>query len=379
MASRILYVITKANFGGAQRYVYDLATTAQNKGFTVAVAHGAPGELVNRLATEHISTFPIKGLERDIHFFKDISTFFSLLNVLRTFKPDIVHLNSSKISGLGALAARLCGVKKIIFTAHAWAFNEERPLYHKVVIAFLSWLTVILSTRTIVVSESMRKQIIRGPLVRGKVLVIQNGTHPYQLLEKKEARRALTALHPTLSISDLEHEVWVGTVAELHPVKGLTYAIKAIKILHGKYPTLRYLILGDGQMREVLGKQITESGLEHTVFLLGHVKDAPLYGKAYDLFLLPSLSEAFGIALLEAGLAGLPVVATAVGGIPEIVENNETGVLVPPKNPDAIATAIDSLIANKPLRERLGNTLQSRVQKEFSIERLVHDTFALYA
>ena len=131
-------------------------------------------------------------------------------------------------------------------------------------------------------------------------------------------------------------------------------------------------------MRATLEKQIAENNLERTVFLLGRVQEAPLYGKAYDLFLLPSLSEAFGIALLEAGLAHLPVVATAVGGIPEIITNDETGVLVPPKNPGAIATAIDSLLTDEPLRERLGTALEMRVQNEFSIERLVRDTFALY-
>lgn len=378
MATRILYVITKANFGGAQRYVYDLATAARDKGYEVAVAYGAPGELADRLKTERIAVFPIAGLERDISLSKDISAFFSLARIIRSFRPDVVHLNSSKISGLGALVARLFCVPKIIFTAHAWAFNETRPLYQKIVIALLSWLTVILSTQTIVVGNAMRRQITHGPFVRKKVTVIPNGTQSYRLLEKGEARAALTALHPALSVSDSANDLWIGTVAELHPVKGLLYAIEAIKILHENHPALRYLILGDGQMREALQKQITESGLEHTVFLLGHVQEAPLYGRAYDIFLLPSLSEAFGIALLEAGLAHLPVVATTVGGIPEIIQSGETGLLVPPKNPGAIATAIESLLTNKLLRERLGDALQERVQKEFSIERLVRETFAEY-
>jgi glycosyltransferase involved in cell wall biosynthesis len=121
-----------------------------------------------------------------------------------------------------------------------------------------------------------------------------------------------------------------------------------------------------------------ESGLGHIVFLLGHVKDAPQYGKAYDLFLLPSLSESFGIALLEAGLAHLPVVATNVGGIPEIITSGETGLLVPSKNLDAIVQEIDSLLTNEPLRQKFRKTLHERVQKEFSIERLVRDTFVLY-
>ena len=378
MSTHILYVITKAGWGGAQRYVYDLAKTAHDKGFSVAVAHGAPGELVERLHAEGIPTFPINGLGRDVHVSKDVTAFFSLLRIYRTFKPDIVHLNSSKVSGLGALAARILRVPKILFTAHAWAFNEERPLYQKALIAFLSWITVLLSTRTIVVSKDMRRQIIRGPLIRGKVIVIPNGSKQHVLLEKLKARDALLALHPSLSVSDLGHDLWVGTVAELHPVKGLSYAIDAMNILRTKHPTLRYVILSDGHLRATLEKQIAEKGLRGTVFLLGHVKDAPQYGKAYDLFLLPSLSESFGIALLEAGLAGLPVVATHVGGMPEIITHGETGLLIPPKDPQAIASAIDFLLLNDTLRHKLGDALRKRVETVFSFERFTRETFAEY-
>ncbi len=377
-AKKILYVITKANWGGAQRYVYDLATAAQAQGYEVAIAYGSPGELADQLKAASIQTFPIAGLERDVHLFKDITAFFSLLAIIRTYRPSIIHFNSSKISGLGAVAARLLRVPKILFTAHAWAFNEQRPWYQKIVIAFLAWLTVLLSTRTIVVSEAMRKQIVRWPFIRRKVLTIPNGTRSYPLLERNEARRELIRLHPPLSVSDFAHDTWVGTVAELHPVKGLSYAIEAIAILHEKYPTLRYLILGSGQLRETLEKQIAENGLQETVFLLGQVQDAPLYGKAYDLFLLPSLSEAFGISILEAGLAALPTIATRVGGISEILTHGETGLLVPAKNPGAIAGAVMTLLADEPLRHRLGAALEQRVRSEFSIDRVVHETFAAY-
>lgn len=378
MATRILYVITKANWGGAQRYVYDLAVAAQKEGSEIAVAYGLPGELVDRLSAAHIQTFAIEGLGRDVRVFKDITAFFSLVRIIRSYKPTVIHLNSSKISGLGALAARILWVQKIIFTAHAWAFNEERPLYQKLVIAFLAWLTVLLSTKTIVVSEAMKKQILHGPFILGKVIVITNGTRTYALLGKIEARHALAALHPALSVSDIEHDIWIGTVAELHPVKGLSYAIDAMSTLRRKYPTIRYLILSEGQMRKELEKQIKENGLEQTVFLLGQVKEAPLYGKAYDIFLLPSLSEAFGISLLEAGLAGLPVVASRVGGIPEILTDTKTGLLISPKDSRAISEAIDSLLTDEPRQKELGTSLQRRVEKEFSIERVMSETFAQY-
>lgn len=379
MATKILYVVTKANLGGAQRYVYDLATAARDAGYTAAVAYGTCGELAERLHEAGLATFPIAGLGRDINPLKDVLSFFSLLRIIRSFKPDIIHLNSSKISGIGALAGRLLGVHHIIFTAHAWAFNEERPQYQKAAIAFLSWLTIILSTRTIVVSDAMRRQTDHWPFTRAKVSAIPNGTRAYALLDKLPAREALAARHPVLAATDLSHDLWVGTVAELHPVKGLSYAIEAIRLLHEKYPTLRYVLLSDGEMRAALEAQIADGGLEQTVFLLGHVKEAPLYGRAYDIFLLPSTSEAFGIALLEAGLAALPAVASRVGGIPEILTDRETGLLVPPKNATAIARALETLLVDEPLRHRLGTALRERVVSDFSIERVVHETFALYA
>jgi glycosyltransferase involved in cell wall biosynthesis len=378
MATRILYVITKANWGGAQHYVYDLATAAQKQGYEVAVAYGSPGELAHRLHAAGIPTFEIAGLGREVHFFKDISAFSSLLKIFRTYRPEVVHLNSSKIGGIGALAARLFGVRKILFTAHAWAFNEDRPWYQKVLIAFLAWGTIILSTRTIVVSKAMERQILRGPFMRRKVITITNGTHSYEFLDREAARNALTTYCPALSIPTTHQDVWIGTVAELHPVKGLIYAIEAIKTLRETYANIRYVVLGEGQMRKRLESQIAENNLQKTVFLLGHIKEAPRYGKAYDIFLLPSLSESFGIAILEAGLAGIPVIATRVGGIPEIVTDKETGLLVPPKDPAAIAHSIASLLADEPRRKELGAALRRKIENEFTIERVIRETFAEY-
>lgn len=378
MATRILYVITKANWGGAQRYVYDLAVTARASGYQVAVAYGSSGELAERLRAENIDMFLIDGLNRDIHFWKDWVAFLSLLKIMTRFKPDVVHLNGSKVGGFGTLVARLKRIPKIIFTAHAWAFNEERPWYQKVMIRFFAWLTVLLSTQTIVVSNAMKKQIARWPFVSGKILVIPNGTRVYKLFDKMRARQCLTEMQPKLAVSDIQHDIWIGTVAELHPVKGILYAIEAIAILRKKYSTIRYLIVGEGQTRNMLSALIEKNGLQEHVFLIGQAHEAPLYAKAYDMFLLPSLSEAFGMVLLEAGLAELPVIATTVGGIPEIISHEQTGLLVPPKNPTAIADALELLLKEENLRYTFGMALRQRVEKEFSMQHFVQETFAWY-
>ncbi|NQV93114.1 glycosyltransferase, partial [Candidatus Kaiserbacteria bacterium] len=140
---KILFIITKSNFGGAQRYVYDIARSLSPDAFDVVVAFGGEGLLKDKLAHAKIRTVPIEDLERDINIFNEIDVFFQLLKLYRVEKPDIVHLNSSKIGGIGALAGRIAQVPLIIFTAHGWAFNEERSWGARKIIAFLYWITLI--------------------------------------------------------------------------------------------------------------------------------------------------------------------------------------------------------------------------------------------
>ena len=139
-----------------------------------------------------------------------------------------------------------------------------------------------------------------------------------------------------------------------------------------------FLILGAGEERKKLEDLIKSEGLEGRVILKGFVKDAPIYLKAFDIFILTSLSEAFPLALLEAGLAELAVVATTVGGIPELINHDETGVLVESKNIIEIYKSINELIENKKKREQLGHNLSERIKKEFSLKQMIEKTVSLY-
>lgn len=161
---KIFFVITKSNFGGAQRYVYDLATALPVNEFDVSVVFGEGGELEEKLKNVGIKTIRIETLQRNVSFFKDLKVFFELIKIFRREKPDIIHLNSTKIGGIGSFAGRISEVPKIIFTAHGWAFNEKRNAVSKIFIAFLQWLTVLFSHTTIAVSQSMANQILKFPL-----------------------------------------------------------------------------------------------------------------------------------------------------------------------------------------------------------------------
>lgn len=369
---KVLYLITKGNWGGAQRYVYDLALAAKASGDEVVVAHGEGRALPDKLQAAGIKTTFIPALGRDINPLLDTTVFFSFYKLFQQEQPDVVHLNSPKASGLGALAGRLVGIKKIIYTAHGWAFNETRPVWQKVVIRFLSWLTIVLCHQVIVIAQS---ELDQAPALtqRGakKIKLIYNGLAPPVFLNRAEAR---ASLDPEVK----EGDIWLGTIAELHPNKGLSYGLIAMVKLKTSQPNRRWLIIGEGEKRAELEKLIGELGLTDQVKLIGARIEAAKYLPAFDIYFCPSVKEGLPYVLLEAGAAGLPVVATTVGGIPEIISDGHSGLLVSPAQPQALAQALQQLLANPTLRTQYGQNLKHKVETDFGLDRMLAETRQLY-
>lgn len=388
---KILYLITKSNFGGAQRYVFDLATSAQKLGNEVVVGFGGNGELSLRLVAAGVRTISMPSLDRDVNFGADVKTFFHLLDIFSAEAPDVVHLNSSKIGGLGVLAARLWngwewgrkfigkGGKptRIIFTGHGWAFNEERSDTERFVIGFLHWFTIQLSHKTIAVSRKTREQVTRLPFVGHKLVVIYNGVDTIETLSKETALRDIFGDKKEEWLR--ESPLVVGTLAELHKNKGLTFAIEGMSQLKKQTnaPCI-FVILGEGEEHTHLDALIVKLGLERTVFLAGYKEGGVKLLSAFDVFLLPSITEAFPYAILEAGNVGLPVVATAVGGIPEVIDDMQSGILIQSKNAGEVARAVSFLIENPERRRELGTAIAERIRGRFNLETMVKETLALY-
>ena len=389
---KILYLITKSNIGGAGVYVYDLATEAKKAGHDVVVGFGGHGILETRLRDAGVRTISVESLGRDVDPVADIRSFFALLYVFGNEQPDVIHLNSSKMGGLGALAARLWnsaewillfvgkGGKpaRIIFTGHGWAFNEERSDLARFVIGLLHWATIELSHQTIAVSKRTRDQVSVLPFVWHKLKVVHNGIGAIGSLEKSEARKQILA-GTTFAGRDLADTIVVGTIAEYHKNKGLSYAIEGIALLKKQITTpIVFLVVSDGEERATLEALITKLGLENEVLLAGQRPNASTLLLAFDIFLLPSITEAFPYVILEAGKMGLPVIATAVGGIPEVIDDMQSGILIQSKNPSEIARALKYLIENPQRRAELGRTLAERIRDRFSIETMARETFAIY-
>jgi len=368
---RVLLGITQSNFGGAQRHVFDLASSLSDT-HDIAVMCGGSGLLVQRLQAVGIRTIPLAAMERRVSLAGDIRTFFEVVRILRAERPDVFHIHSSKMGGIGALAGRIAGVR-VVFTAHAWAFNEPRGVLSKTVIRLIAWITVLLAQRTIAVSQSVRDQM-RLPFAQRKITVVRNGIAPQQIFARAEARLKLAANHPSLNVA--RDAFWFGSLAELHPVKGLDVAIEAMRTVVHKDSRVHYVIAGEGAERTTLEKRIREAGLADIVHLIGFVPDAAQLVAAFDCFLVPSRSEALSYSILEAGAAGVPVIATRVGGIPELIDET-TGTLVRPDDAAELAERMVQALAFT----GVGSTaaaLHARIEKDFTLERMVAETVALY-
>lgn len=383
---KILYVITKSNWGGAQRYVYDLATSLPKESYDASVVCGGTGPLVEKLSHAGIKVHAIEKLGRDVKIKDDILVFKELIRLFRTEKPDVVHLNSSKIGGMGALAARITKVPRIVFTAHGWAFNESRSFISRAVIKILYWITIMLSNVTVTVSEATKLSVMNWPLVSDRVTVIRNGIRPEAGYSRTNARAIFAKMHPNIKsmMAKKVSTVWIGTIAELHHVKGYDLAIRAMHELI-QSPRVKnlnkriiYTIIGDGEERVKLEKLAVDLGVQDNVCFMGHVDKASEYLKAFDFFLLPSRSEALGYVLIEAGIAGLPVVATSVGGIPEIVSDMKSGILVQPEKSRDIYHALEFLITHPGVARENAKALHAGVIADFSLEEMLDRTARLY-
>ncbi len=311
MQQKVLYVITKSNWGGAQRYVFDLATHLPKDRFEVVVALGGTGEkgadtglLEKKLKDAGIRTIFIKSFMRDISAAKEFGALGELIEIFKHEKPDVVHLNSSKAGLLGALAARIAGVKKIIFTAHGWPFRESRNLLARLILWKLSYYTALLSTKVICVSDYDLKQARKMPFVSHKAVRIYNGIEPVEYASGEKVRSLFPAGAKI-----------TGTIGELNKNKNQIALIKEAR----KNPDMFVAIAGAGELEGFLKQKIADYHLEDRVKLLGFVP-YPEVIKGFDVFALPSLKEGLPYVLIQARQAGLPVVANRTGGVGEILD-----------------------------------------------------------
>lgn len=216
------------------------------------------------------------------------------------------------------------------------------------------------------------------PFCTNKIVLIHNGIAPIDFKTREAARREIVG-------EPIRDTLWIGTIAEFTRNKGLVYLVDVASLLKKRGLAFRMSLIGDGKDLPKIKKRAIENGLYNNpgssayIDLPGFVPDFARNLKAFEIFTLTSVKEGLPYVLLEAGQAGLPVVASRVGGIPEIIVHEKTGLLITPGDVGEIADALQKLIENKDLREKYGRALKNYVASNFSIENMVNKTTALYS
>jgi len=361
-APSVLYLITELDVGGAQTALLRLLAGLDRDHFspTVACLYNGDATVARQIRALGI---PVTDLGMTARWRWD--AFWRLYRLLRRERPTILHTWMFHANVPGRVLGRLAGVP-IIISSERTMGQERRWRY------WLNRITDPLTDRVVCVSQRVADFAARTiGISRAKLVVIPNGI-PLENFEPGDRSRARTDLgiSPTACV--------VGTVGRLQPVKGTSYLLEAFAHLAPGYAEAILLLVGDGPQRTQLEEMAQRLGVSERVHFLGNRSDVCRLLQAMDVFVLASIWEGMPNAALEAMAVGLPVVATAVGGTPEAVADGETGLLVPSRDPDALAQAIARLLRDPELWRKMGQAGRRRVEQHFSVEQMVRRTESLY-
>jgi glycosyltransferase involved in cell wall biosynthesis len=353
---RILHLIPDLGLGGAQRLLTDAAAAMDRERYRLEVVHwGESSALQTEL--EHLGV-PVHRLESGPSLPRLARDFG---RQVRRLRPDVVHTHLFDADLVGALTARALGVRRCCASIHSFSFFTARRHRWR-----YRWLLSPLVWRFLAVSRALADYLVHEcRLPASRVQVVANGVDTARFAPAASPAPR-SAYGPT-----------VGVLTRLDARKGLPYLLRAVAQLPSDLPEVRLLIGGDGEDRSALEREADRLGLRGRVDFVGAVNDAAQFYRRLDLFVLPSLDEAFGLVLLEAMAAGLPVIGTRVGGIPEILEDGAQGRLVAPADSRALAGAIRE-ICRDPLRRSQMAARARRQALRFDIGRTAKALQAVY-
>ena len=356
---KILYCITRSDWGGAQVHLFDLIREMTAKGHCCVVAVGEEGELSERLNKIGIKTHLLKSLKHDIHLIKDIKGIFELRQLINEINPDFIHLHSTKAGWIGRISG-LLEKKKVIFTAHGWCFTEGVTGFRKRLGKVIEKALVPITDQIICVSDYDRKLALKsGVGSPEKITVVYNGVAQ---IEKVKTHR------------DETKKIKVMMTARFADPKDQGTVIKAIK--HIEQDVELYLV-GDGPnlaQYQALAKSLN---LDESVHFLGSRNDVGILLQEMDIFVLSSNYEALPISIIEAMSTGLPIVASDVGGVKEMLIEGENGYLFRPRDVIALREIIIAL-TDKKKRIKMGQKSLKFYEEKFTLARCVQETLMIY-
>lgn len=360
MAKKILYLVTRADaVGGASIHTRDMAAYARSKGWDALIGIGGSGPVTDAYEKANVPYKSLRYFRRQIDPKYDALAFFELVKLISDFKPDIISAHTSKAGFVARFAARLKGVP-IVYTPHCWSFVDGFPkarLY-----LFAERVAAPLSAAIITVSENERQEALRKNVGHpDKIITIHNG-----MPDISPESRAQPALHPP-------RLVMIGRFEEQKDHRTLLAALAELKDLPWTLD-----LVGDGPNLPVMQALAASLQLTDRINFLGYRSDVAQVLAASQIFLLITNWEGFPRSILEAMRAGLPVVATDVGGNGESVIDGENGCLVPHKDAGMLAQKLRPLLLQPDLRQRMGDSSRERYEKQFTFQAMADRTMALY-
>ena len=386
MPYKVIHMITRLDHGGSAQNTMLTVLGHDRARFNPVVVAGLPGrwdaqggvqateENCTRLQREQVEYLVMPTLTREVNPVKDLRALLGLVSMLRRERPAIVHTHTSKAGVLGRLAAWIAGVPVIVHTPHGHVFYGHFGRLASWCFLQIERLLALWTTRMIALTESEREEhLALGVGQAARFAVVPSGidVDRFHQISSGSGRRPPGFTCPI-------DAVVVGSVGWLTPVKGHRFLIQAIARLKPAHPRLHLVIVAGGGSSDRLSRLAVELGVDDSVTFLGERSDVPECLAAMHLFVLPSLNEGMGRALVEAMAAGLPVVATRVGGVPAIVEDGRTGLLVPPGDAAALAAAIDELLRRPEWAKELGTAAQQSIGERFGIPAMVQAVEVVY-
>ncbi len=350
---KILYVDTERVWRGGQEQLFSLILGIRDRQHQVWLASPSDSPLSSKALQSGIETYCF-GQRNELSPW----AFLQLWNILRKQDFDILHLNTPRPMILGGLASKLCGIPLRICSRRV-NFPLNSPLSR----LKYNWM----QESVVTVSVSIRRTLIEGGVRPDLIKVIYEGVDLAWV-------DSLQASAP----EDRNRGLVVGTVAYLSPEKGHGTLLDAVPRVISRVPDVHFILVGAGALMPTLKARVEELGIQKNVTFTGFRSDSEALMKNFDVFCLPSISEGLSSAILVAMASRLPIVATQAGGIPELVVDGESGILVPPDDSDQLAVGLCKVLESPQLRKRMGCAGRQRIEETFTLERKLNETEKLY-
>jgi len=358
----VLFVITRGDsIGGGQIHVRDLSRALQARGIRVAVAAGTTGALQAELDKTGIRHYLIPGLVRSINPLNDLVAVNALRRRIRAFDPELVSCHTAKAGLVGRLAALAEGVP-VVFTAHGWQFAEGIAGWQKAVVLGVETILARLTRRIITVSGYDRDLALKYRLGSPRKIVLVHNGMPW-LDRPAPGQGGLATVKLIMVARFQEQKDHASLFTALERLEELPWSLE---------------LIGDGPDLARWQAWVVDRGWPGRVKFSGQVLDVPRRLETSDVFVLASLWEGFPRSILEAMRASLPVVVSDVGGVRESVVDGQTGFVVPPRDPAALADRLGELLADADLRRRQGSAGRDRYEAEFTFDAMLGKTVKVW-